>query len=158
MGSHGITHGHARLKKRTREYIAWWSMHQRCTNPKTIGWNNYGGRGITVCERWFKFENFYADVGKCTNGFSLDRKDNNGNYEPSNCKWASRIDQQSNKRTNRLLTLDGQTDTVTGWARRLGVPSGRLFCRLNYGWSAKRTLRESYHKQKAHFNDIRGIL
>lgn len=80
------------------EYQVWVNMIQRCTNPKNNRYKHYGGRGITVCERWRKFENFYTDMGKRPNGLSIDRINNNGSYEPKNCRWATSSEQQLNKR------------------------------------------------------------
>src|SRR5215467_8883535 len=80
------------------EYKAWSSMRQRCQNPNNPGYKDYGGRGIKVCERWQKFENFYADMGPRPDNHSLERINNDGDYEPSNCRWASNLEQQKNKR------------------------------------------------------------
>jgi hypothetical protein len=89
--THGMTN--------SPEYKSWEGMIQRCTNPKATKYENYGGRGIAVCKHWEKFENFYADMGPRPAGHSLDRyPDNDGNYEPSNCRWASREQQEQNKR------------------------------------------------------------
>ena len=90
-------HGQAK-GNRTRVYVCWANMRQRCSNPNNIGYSNYGGRGITVCERWQTFENFLADMGHPPRGKSLDRIDVNGNYEPSNCRWATSFEQARNKR------------------------------------------------------------
>lgn len=81
-----------RLKSR------WENMKQRCNNPNNQGYKNYGGRGIKVCGRWHSFENFYADMGDCPEGLTLERKDNDGNYEPGNCRWATWKEQGKNKR------------------------------------------------------------
>jgi hypothetical protein len=82
----------------TRTYKSWRSMINRCTNPNTPGYASYGGRGITVCDRWLIFEPFLADMGVRPEGRTLDRINNDGNYEPGNCRWATRFEQQRNKR------------------------------------------------------------
>lgn len=95
---HGVpTHG----LSGTRTYQCWQSMLQRCTNPKGAAWEYYGGRGIKVCAEWVFFENFYADMGECPDGLTLDRIDVDGNYEPGNCRWATRSEQLLNRRPNK---------------------------------------------------------
>ncbi len=93
-----IRHGQARKRSITNEHRIWRGMIQRCTNPKSTSWKHYGARGISVCERWMTFENFFADMGKKPDDLSIDRINNDGNYEPSNCRWATRSEQQRNKR------------------------------------------------------------
>ena len=93
--SRSTTHG----MSKTLIYKVWGQMIQRCENPKVLGYKNWGGRGISVCERWHKFENFYADVGDPPKGLTLDRINNDGNYEPTNWRWATRKEQTNNSRT-----------------------------------------------------------
>jgi len=97
-------HGHGGRRhviKNSGTYSSWRSMFQRCENPKSISFPNYGGRGITICERWREFANFLADMGERPIGLSLDRKNNDGNYEPGNCKWSTRREQALNQRPRR---------------------------------------------------------
>jgi hypothetical protein len=98
-----LKHGHACRHPRSSEYNCWGSMIARCTNPNDPGWKNYGGRGIRVCERWRNsFENFLADMGlKPSPGLSIERVENDGNYEPGNCRWATRKEQRANQRPRR---------------------------------------------------------
>jgi hypothetical protein len=95
----GVTHRHSRVGSLT--YQSWDAMLQRCTNPNTINYKTYGARGITVCERWRKFENFLADMGERTAGLTLDRINNDQGYSPSNCRWATRAEQDKNKSKHR---------------------------------------------------------
>jgi hypothetical protein len=97
-------------------------MRQRCTNPKSPRYKNYGGRGIKVCERWGSFTAFLEDVGpKPGRDMSLDRIDNDGDYEPNNVRWATRIEQQRNTRSNRYVTVDGERLCLAAAAERLGI-------------------------------------
>lgn len=97
-----VTHGHARQGKQTKIYKVWGSMRSRCINQKHSRYKDYGGRGITICERWNKFENFLKDMGKCPKGLTLERIDNDGNYEPDNCTWATYLIQANNRRNSTL--------------------------------------------------------
>jgi hypothetical protein len=101
-----IKHGEARYGKKSKEYGIWIAMKQRCCNSKTLNYQRYGGRGITVCDRWKNsFANFLADMGRCPAGLSLDRIDNNGNYEPSNCRWATPKEQSNNRNPKGYLKV-----------------------------------------------------
>lgn len=97
-------HGHCGKDHtfRTSTYEVWHGMTKRCRNSKSKAWRIYGGRGITVCERWRSFENFLADMGERPAGMTLDRRDNDGNYEPANCRWATQAEQCQNKQTSKL--------------------------------------------------------
>lgn len=110
-------------------------MLQRCRNPRDKGYPNYGGRGIRVCHRWLVFENFLADMGQAPEGLTLERVDNFGDYEPSNCKWASAVEQANNRRNNQVLVSNGEALTISQWSARLNLPRGRISQRLKAGWS-----------------------
>lgn len=108
------------------EFWSWWAMLDRCTNPKYSGWDNYGGRGITVCSRWSEFKNFLADMGeKPSRDHSIDRIDVNGNYEPSNCRWATSAQQANNTRRNVHVDFNGERMTLIQFCRMHGVESKR---------------------------------
>lgn len=101
VGPKRLRHGHAKRIQRSSTYKSWDAMRQRCSNPKLPFFKNYGGRGIRVCERWMKFENFVADIGERPAGLTLDRINNDGNYEPGNCKWSNRKEQNNNQRPRK---------------------------------------------------------
>lgn len=111
-------------------YRAWQGMVKRCNNPNDTGYKNYGGRGIRVCDRWMKFENFYADMGDRPSGKSLDRyPNNNGNYEPGNCRWATSLEQMNNIRDNIFMVINGESKSIAEWSRELGVNRQTLYKR-----------------------------
>ena len=114
---------------------SWGAMKTRCLNPKAEAYKNHGARGITVCERWLTFENFLADMGVRPEGTELERIDNNGNYEPGNCRWATRKEQANNRRSNVLLTVNGKTQTAQAWADEFGLSLQALRHRMKVGWS-----------------------
>lgn len=135
-----LTHGHCRNGRVSRTYMAWVNMKDRCEDPGDDRYHRYGGRGITYCNRWKAFENFLADMGEPEPGMSLDRIDVNGNYEPANCRWASRKAQQRNMSTNRLLTFLGRTQCVAAWAEETGIKARLISQRLSRRWSVSRAL------------------
>src|SRR4029077_16821093 len=115
-------------------------MRGRCYNQRNHKFPRYGGRGISVCRRWDKFENFLADMGRCPKGKSLDRIDNNGNYEPGNCRWATRKQQARNTATNRLIEFDGKSYCAAEWSEKTGLSEHMIYQRIRLGWTAKRAL------------------
>lgn len=128
----------------TQEYRIWSGMKARCMNPNSCGYPNYGGRGITVCERWLTFENFFADMGRRPSPrFSLDRFPNkNGDYEPGNVRWASQKQQMNNIRRNIILVIDGVSRTLTEWADISGIPHAYIRQRLRIGVETKKAVFE----------------
>ena len=116
-------------------FICWQSMHWRCTNEKRKDFAIYGGRGISICDRWMSFENFLSDMGMRPEGMSLDRKNTNGNYEPSNCRWATPVEQARNRRSNRIIDANGESLPLCEWAERLGVDDGVISARIKDGWN-----------------------
>lgn len=128
------------LMSYTREYRIWAEMIKRCKAASHKSYPYYGGRGITVCERWENFENFYADMGKCPEGFTLDRIDVNGNYEQTNCRWASRKTQARNRRGNHMITFKNETHCLSEWAEIVGITRSALKQRLKRGWTLEDAL------------------
>lgn len=126
------THGFAGANFRhvKSEYRIWALMLQRCKNPNNPAYDRYGGSGISVCERWHKFENFLADMGRRPEGRSLDRVDGRGNYEPGNCRWATDLEQGRNRKNVRRITFNGETLCLSEWAERLGMNRTSLRERL----------------------------
>lgn len=122
-------------KHGTSEYRSWSHMKQRCQNPNNPSYPDYGGRGIKVCERWQTFANFYVDMGERPAGCTLDRKDNDGDYCPENCRWSGSVEQNNNRRGNVLVTYDDKTQTVSQWARELGVSHATILGRVGRGWT-----------------------
>lgn len=128
--TNGTTHG---LSK-TRAYQAWQNMLSRCYCSKTFRFDRYGGRGIRVCDKWRTFLGFYGDMGEPPAGLTLDRIDNNGNYEPGNCRWATWPEQIRN-RSVRLYEWNGMALTLNQWAEHLGIRYKTLHRRLAKGWT-----------------------
>jgi DNA-binding phage protein len=161
------THGHSNpLKKETIEYktyMAWKAMLSRCYNKNNKRYSDYGKRGIKVCERWKdSYENFLSDMGLIPEkGLQIDRIDNNGNYEHSNCRWATRIEQANNKRNNRNITAFGKTQTLQQWANETGIKRETIARRLNSGYepeialSSNNVRKHKYITPKGTFNTIK---
>lgn len=129
-------HGYAtKTKKRHPLYRRWVDMRQRCLNPTNHRYNLYGGRGITVCDRWADPKNFIADMGPSFQpGLKLERIDNNGPYSPENCTWATQSKQMNNTRSNHHLTIEGTTRTIAEWCKEFGVYRTLVTTRLRLGW------------------------
>lgn len=145
---HGGTSGGVHLP----EYESWNGMMKRCYNKKCKGYPNYGGRGIVVCERWkSSFLDFYEDMGPRTSPrHSLDRIDNEGNYEPANCHWATRREQNDNRRSSVMLEHDGRRMLIKYWANLTGIGKTTLSWRIRKGWSVADALTiPPYQKRKA---------
>ena len=114
-------------------------MRKRCLNKMDKNYSKYGGRGISICERWDDYANFLHDMGEAPEGMTIDRIDVNGNYEPGNCRWADAITQMNNMRTNILIRHKGETLTVKQWSRRLNMPYHALYQRLfKLSWSVEK--------------------
>ena len=128
-----VTHGFTG----TARYAVWMGMKARCYNPKSSAYENYGGRGIGICDRWLKsFPAFLEDMGeRPSSDHSIDRIDNDGDYEPGNCRWATRTEQSRNMRSNVMVEHDGETLCLAEWAERYGVGPEQLNYRLKTGWS-----------------------
>ena len=121
--------------KHLPEYQIWKQMRYRCSNPRTRNYHNYGGRGIKVCGRWSVFKNFWEDMGpRPATHYSLDRIDNDGNYEPDNCRWATPKQQGRNARYNRILTHNGRSMCLADWSEATGIRHSIIRKRLTRGW------------------------
>jgi len=131
--SRSTKHGCSPRNQRTPEYRTWKHVTQRTTNPKAIRYADYGGRGVTLCDRWANnFENFLEDMGlKPSPKHSIERKDNDLGYSPENCYWATAKEQSRNTRKNRFVTYKGATKCVGEWSEILGINYGTLLSRLN---------------------------
>ena len=123
-------------------YYVWSQIKQRCNNPNNKRYKNYGARGIKFCNEWEDFTNFYnwAKENGYKKGLTIDRIDNNGNYEPSNCRWITNKEQQNNKRNNHLITYNNETLTVTQWAEKYNINVYTFRNRISKGWDIKKAL------------------
>ena len=130
------THG----MSKSGAYGTWYKMVNRCTNPKADDFKFYMARGITVCDFWLKFENFYRDMGDRPEGMEIDRIDNNKGYYKENCRWVSHKENCRNFRRNRMVTYQGQTKTLIEWSEDIGLNESSVRHRLNNGWSIEKAL------------------
>lgn len=137
-----LRHGFARGERRTLTYRIWTTMKSRCGRSNAGSFEFYGGRGIRVCARWMRFENFLSDMGECPPGHQLDRIDNNRHYEPGNCRWATPKQNARNRRNTRWLTVAGVTKSLHEWAELYRLNVNTLAKRLGLGWDPLRALTE----------------
>lgn len=138
---HGHSIGQPTKSGQSKTYSCWSSMLARCRRRSDPRFSDYGGRGISVCDRWLSFPNFLADMGEKPEGMSIERIDNDGDYCPDNCKWATRLEQQANTRLTRNLTYQGKTQSVSAWSRELNIDQATLSHRLNiFHWSIDEAL------------------
>lgn len=138
-------HGSASRENCTREYRLWKEIRKRCCNPNSTRFENYGGRGIGMYDPWKKdfksFLNYLVEtIGLCSTGMTIERINNNGNYEPGNLRWATPEEQQNNKRNNRVITFRGKTQTLSRWCKELDLRSNTIRCRLFNGWPEEAAL------------------
>lgn len=126
----------------TLTYMRWKSMMQRCCYPKAANYKYYGALGIKVCQRWHDFSLFLADMGECPDrSMTLDRLKNERNYEPGNCRWATKAAQNANRPTHSVqLTHNGMTQSVAQWAAATGIKANNISMRLRLGWSVEKAL------------------
>ena len=133
----------APFKSKTRTYNIWCAMKQRCNYKKSKSYKDYGGRGISICERWENsFDNFLEDMGYCPAGCSIDRIDNNGDYEPGNCRWATRKEQGRNTSRNVFIDFNGEKKTISEVAEAIGMNYRTLYYRIfSYGWPIMKAIK-----------------
>lgn len=132
------THG----QRGTPTHNTWLAMKQRCNYAECEAYEFYGARGITVCKRWDdSFENFLADMGERPDGMTIERNETNGNYEPSNCRWATMPEQQRNRRTTIKVERDGKTQCIKDWCDELGLGVNRVYGRIRRGALPEEALR-----------------
>jgi hypothetical protein len=135
-------HGCSKRGQTTRAYSIWGGIFERCENTKNQAYENYGGRGITVCERWRVFENFLEDMGEPAAGMTIDRLNNDEGYSKENCEWRTSKEQARNRRNTVILTYNGITLTLIEWAEMLDLSYRTLRARHYNGWPTERILTE----------------
>lgn len=117
-------------------YKTWMSMKDRCLNKNHMHFFRYGGSGITICDRWMVYNNFLADMGVPGPKMSLDRIDNNGNYEPGNCRWSTPIEQATNRKSTRFIEINGEIKSISAWCRIYKIHTATVHSRMRKGMSA----------------------
>lgn len=128
-------HGHCANNTETKTYDAWRGMIKRCYDPNNASYNRYGQEGVRVCARWLEdFQAFLSDMGEALVGLTLEREDTTGDYTPTNCCWATPLEQGRNRRNNRLITAFGETKPLSVWAERIGINPTNIASRLARGW------------------------
>ena len=143
-----LRHGHSINRKMSKIYMVWTNMKDRCANPNYHHYKDYGGRGITVCKRWMKFENFLEDIGECPPGLTLERENNNKGYYPDNCRWATKKEQAKNKRNNLYIEYNGRKRLLIEWSEETGIPYMTLWQRIfKYNWSTEKALTTPVKKR-----------
>lgn len=133
----------------TRLYRVWGNMCNRCSNPNNPAWHRYGGRGIIVCDEWKSYECFrdWATANGYADNLTLDRRDNDGAYCPSNCRWVDEFVQANNKRNNHLIEYNGETKTIAEWANFVNIPYKTLHRRIvELGWAVERAFTQPLRK------------
>lgn len=136
-----LRHGYTAGGRKSREHNAWSHAKHRCNNSSDPRYATYGARGIRMCEEWSQsFAAFIRDMGPCPVDCSLDRRDNDGNYEPGNARWATRAEQTNNRTDSRFVELNGKRLTVAEASQRVGLSQALVFSRLYKGWSVERAL------------------
>lgn len=144
-------HGQTKYGNIPPEYRSWHGMKTRCINPNNKDWANYGGRGITICEKWINsYENFFNDMGEKPSPFhSIDRIDNNKGYSPDNCRWATNIEQANNMRRNVKVTIDGVTFNKYQWCNKIGINYSAFKHRIKKGWSIEDAIKTPIKQRKS---------
>lgn len=139
--THGMRHA--------PEYNSWCGIRRRCQDPDNPKYPSYGGRGIKVCDRWASFDQFFADMGpRPSPHHTIDRIDNNGPYAPDNCRWATKSEQNLNRKNNHQVTIGDKTQPLTVWAWELGIDPKLVFSRVSDGWTYEEALALRPHKRK----------
>lgn len=142
QGLSALKHGEARHSSRTKTYNIWQGMLRRCDTPSAVGYKNYGGRGVKVCNEWKNYKIFLKDMGHCPLGMSIDRINNDGNYCKLNCKWSTRKEQNSNSRKTIHLVYKNKKQCLSDWAREIRMPITTFWRRIKQGKNIKDILDE----------------